>query len=528
MDSSIDIPENLGLCAGEKRLNRRVILFGMDGATWDLLSRFTDDGTMPFLAKLRLDSRWGPLTSTVPPVTAPAWAALSTGKMPGKTGVFAFNGLAGSIDRYKPVTSRNVLSDTFPEILERAGKTVDVVNLPTFSFPTRIKGAVLGDILCPPDRAVHPESLLEKRIFREYRNFPNISLKGDLLRYVQDVRELENVRFRCAQELFMTDWDFLFVMFSGVDWVQHELYRELTIGEDTPACNLARKFFEDIDGYLRWFASNLREEDFLLMASDHGFKVSHGLFDVNRWLAANGYLRVRKSSSFLSRLSPGAGVRIPSPLVSYVSKHRTLWAAANRARKGAFSAARGGIRPDPASIAFSPEYTWGVYLNSRRRFRNGVLDPQQEQEVRKKIKAGLDEAARKGLIRRCALPEEIHKGPFAGRGPDLIIIPAERGISSMLKGIDDDVPINNHSMEGIYLIHGPGIPPTSGAASICDIAPTILTIFGLEVPEDMDGMSLWGEQKTRKTGGEEHHATENLQKEEEDIIKARLRSLGYE
>ena len=31
---------------------RRVLILGLDGCTWDLLARFAEDGTMPFLGSL--------------------------------------------------------------------------------------------------------------------------------------------------------------------------------------------------------------------------------------------------------------------------------------------------------------------------------------------------------------------------------------------------------------------------------------------------------------------------------------------
>jgi predicted AlkP superfamily phosphohydrolase/phosphomutase len=107
---------------------------------------------MPHLGELQKTSMWGVLKSTVPAVTPPAWAALSTGKHPGKTGVYAFYVPTDSIDHFRHMTSLDVHSETLPEMLEKAGLAVHVINLPTFSYPAKIEGTVLGDVLTPPGR----------------------------------------------------------------------------------------------------------------------------------------------------------------------------------------------------------------------------------------------------------------------------------------------------------------------------------------------------------------------------------------
>ncbi|MBA3481396.1 MAG: alkaline phosphatase family protein [Pirellulales bacterium] len=50
-----------------------------------------------------------------------------------------------------------------------------------------------------------------------------------------------------------------------------------------------------------------------------------------------------------------------------------------------------------------------------------------------------------------------------------------------------------HRPEGICVMHGPGIRQgeTPGTASVLDVTPTILRLFGLPVGEDMDGKA-WG------------------------------------
>jgi predicted AlkP superfamily phosphohydrolase/phosphomutase len=68
----------------------RVLIIGLDGATWRVLAPLADSGRMPRLRDLMASGAWGPLRSTIPALTMPSWSSFVTGKNPGGHGVFAF------------------------------------------------------------------------------------------------------------------------------------------------------------------------------------------------------------------------------------------------------------------------------------------------------------------------------------------------------------------------------------------------------------------------------------------------------
>ena len=113
---------------------KRVLVIGLDGATWDVLERWIADGSLPHLAQLRKDGCWGELSSTIPPISAAAWSSFMTGKRPGKHGVFHFMDLFGNDDikdsKTKIVNARNLKSPTLWDILGHHGCQVALVNLP--------------------------------------------------------------------------------------------------------------------------------------------------------------------------------------------------------------------------------------------------------------------------------------------------------------------------------------------------------------------------------------------------------------
>ena len=70
--------------------SQRLMILGIDGASWDVLNIMIDRAVMPNLKKLISGGVSGTLASTVPPYTPIAWSTFATGMNPGKHGVFDF------------------------------------------------------------------------------------------------------------------------------------------------------------------------------------------------------------------------------------------------------------------------------------------------------------------------------------------------------------------------------------------------------------------------------------------------------
>jgi len=68
----------------------RLLIFGLDGATLDLVHPWAAAGKLPTLHRLMSTGCWGPLESTVPPMTSPAWPSFATASYPAKHSVFDF------------------------------------------------------------------------------------------------------------------------------------------------------------------------------------------------------------------------------------------------------------------------------------------------------------------------------------------------------------------------------------------------------------------------------------------------------
>ena len=112
----------------------KVVVIGLDAATWTLIRPWMAEGRMPNLAKLMKAGVSGTLESILPPITPPAWTSFMTGKNPGKHGIFHFveTEHGGYAMNYANATSRR--SPTVWKLLNDAGYSVGTMNIP-FTYP---------------------------------------------------------------------------------------------------------------------------------------------------------------------------------------------------------------------------------------------------------------------------------------------------------------------------------------------------------------------------------------------------------
>ena len=85
-DLSVEPAKNKSLA---KKGKQKVAVIGLDGVPPSLvfgeISR-----NLPNMRALTEHGIWGPLRSTDPPITVPAWATITTGKDPGELGIYGF------------------------------------------------------------------------------------------------------------------------------------------------------------------------------------------------------------------------------------------------------------------------------------------------------------------------------------------------------------------------------------------------------------------------------------------------------
>jgi predicted AlkP superfamily phosphohydrolase/phosphomutase len=154
------------------------------------------------------------------------------------------------------------------------------------------------------------------------------------------------------------------------------------------------------------------------------------------------------------------------------------------------------------------------------------------------------------VVREVLRKEELYRGPMLKKAPDLsFVIGNFRYDSSVQFGIGVNgifgVPLfedsGTHRREGILIASGKGIKTNFNikGATLVDIAPTALYLLNLPIPIDMDGNVLttmfredWMKRhpirhKEKESKDSSPETKTELSTEEMEMVKKRLRSLGY-
>ena len=88
----------------------------------------------------------GPLRSSIPPITAPAWLALATGLRPEKTGVYDFLIWEKGRETLRSVNSSYFSGRSIWDFLGQQDKKIGVLNYPLLRPPYAINGFMVSGL----------------------------------------------------------------------------------------------------------------------------------------------------------------------------------------------------------------------------------------------------------------------------------------------------------------------------------------------------------------------------------------------
>src|SRR5262245_2586587 len=141
-----------------------LLVIGLDGATLDLVRPWVAAGRLPVLADLMARGAWGPLRSTIPAATFPAWTSLVTGVNPGRHGVLDFTERVAGTYRVRFVNGSHRRLPALWTHVGRAGGRVAVLTVPATYPPEQVPGVMVSGFDTPLTTAidgsfVHPRAL---------------------------------------------------------------------------------------------------------------------------------------------------------------------------------------------------------------------------------------------------------------------------------------------------------------------------------------------------------------------------------
>ncbi len=463
------------------RTGRPVIVLGLDSVPPSLLlDRFRDE--LPNFQRLLGRSLYGPLRTTDPPITVPAWAVMFTGVDPGTLGVYGFRHRPpGQYQASYMPTPATLRRPPLWDILSRRGRRVAVLGVPPGYPPPVVNGVYLGDFHTPPGAAdaVYPASLREdlERALGEPFRFDVEFRVEDRSGLLPAIRSLTRQRFALAREIYRREpWDLFILHDIGPDRFHHAFWKYFD--PDHPRhepgnryLGSAREYYRLLDEEVGRFLEGADPDSVVLVASDHGSKAMEGCFAVNDWLVSHGYLTLRRN--------PDPGTPLEKADVDW--DRTRVWGA-------------GG-------------YYARLWLNLRGRETQGIVEADEVPGLLRDLSREL-EAVRTPtggpMGVRLLRPQDIYT-EVKGDPPDLIAYFGDLSWRSagtvghpshfLLEndtGPDDAV----HDWDGVYVLTDPGRPletpprPMGPRESIRDVAPTLLGILGEPPPPWMQGRPI--------------------------------------
>jgi hypothetical protein len=264
-------------------------------------------------------------------------------------------------------------------------------------------------------------------------------------------------------------------VFDGTDRMQHMFWRYLD--EDHPARpkevpavlgNVIEDLYRRMDDLVGRTVARCKDKDTLLMViSDHGFNTFRRGIDLNRWLEENGYL-----------------------VVNDARRHEEHLAGVDWSQTRAFA------------IGLT-----GIFLNIKDKYANGIVAPgkdaeQLREEIARRLGALVDPGSGTKAIKRVYQAAKAYRGPYKDQAPDLIV-GYERGYrvsweAAIGKTTTEVFHDNTKAWSGDHCVDPsvvPGVlfcnrPVESDNPRLLDLGPTVLDLFGIKVPDYMDGKPL--------------------------------------
>lgn len=260
-------------------------------------------------------------------------------------------------------------------------------------------------------------------------------------------------------------------VFDASDRIQHMFYRHdnpehpANQGRDTERhADVIDKMYERMDQLVGKVAAEVQNSGTLMVISDHGFCEFRRAVNLNVWLEQQGYLTLRGDAD-----------------------------------KDEYLADVDWTKTRAYSFGLS-----GIYLNQAGRESQGIVPPSEcaslRSEIAARLKLLIDDQDGQAAIHRVYDSHRAYHGAYVSNGPDLIVGYARGYRASWENAVGRCrgplIQDNTRFWSGDHCVDPALVPGVffsnrkfaeSDSLSILDLAPTLLKLFGVPVPEYMDG-----------------------------------------
>ncbi|MFP3903409.1 MAG: alkaline phosphatase family protein, partial [Armatimonadota bacterium] len=496
----------------------RFMLIGMDGADWDIIEPFIEQGKLPVLQELMERGSHSVLRSTIPPLTPCAWTTMYTGVNPGKHGVFDFADYLCGQDRIKLTNGGSRRCKTLMQLCSEAGMSVGVLNAPWTYPPDELNGYVVSGMDTPefgPDMA-NPRSVFDEitDLVGEYRIEPTRELWLRDEPYAEEVdEEIEKLTTVATWLMKNRPTDVFMMVFLITDLVQHGFIGDRSI-ESTSGKHyddLILHTYQLVDAAIGEMIEVAGDDVPVFIMSDHGGAPFERFVILDALFRELGLLKLKEQ-----HVSLRERVRKSLWTLGYRIKAVLPDAWLNRFRKSG-ARVREAITKDLAA----PEMDWSstvavpmpsfgmIRVNLRGRDPVGIVEPGEEFEktcdrISEILLDYRDPLDGQHIFAEVLRGTDVYHGPNMEWAPDLIAIPTSTRFHTFSPAATDEKTMNalrpavvprdptftgTHSYNGLFIASGPGFAARGRIEQqqMQDFAPTVLAALNVPIPGYTDG-----------------------------------------
>lgn len=548
----------------------RTLVLGIDAATLDLIEPYAAAGYLPHIHALMQQGSYAALRSTIPAMSPPAWTSMITGQNPGNHGIYDFIRFMPGTYRLQATRSDQTSYRTIFDLASHHGRKVLAVNVPLTYPPRPVNGTmVAGPIV--PQRGIftHPPELSQQLRARNYRVDPEIRyVPGEDGRYRDDVLAAGRTQVEVMLELMQQrPWDLAMIVLRAVDEGISYLWHHLDPTHprhDPLAAQAFGTAIQDIHTAVdRWVGQLIAAagpDTVIMLVSDHGAGPCYKEVFLNVWLEQQGWLvrRHQPLNSARKRLQRRLGI---------TREHlapKLDWPMAWKLRKLIPLTIQHSLFPEQ-TVTLSDTVDWTrtraysignigqIYINLKGREAQGIVRAGQERaRLLDDITHALGQLTDEGtpVVDQVVRSEDLYHGPYANDGPDLNIL--MRGMTYVSQSWREmaghevfsvsTTYTGTHRPLGVVMLAGHPIANAGKLSEVRieDIAPTLLWLLDVPIPDDLDGRLLRPMLRPDALASTppQHSTLERMtplpsvspgwaDEEEEQEVLDRLRDLGY-